>query len=104
MAGRGYDSTDLIEWLEIEDVALVIDIRNLWQGDETKQFKDTDLVYSYNGKVYFVEEKGNPIELIYKGYDKSRNSSHYRFHPKYNDKRIFRIALDTDKRIFTRVT
>ncbi len=93
----------MIEWLEAEDVAAVIDIRNMWQGDETKQFKDTDLVYSYNGKVYFVDEKGKATELIYKGYDKSRDSSRYGFHPRYKDKRIFRIPLDTDRRIFTRM-
>lgn len=103
LADRGYDSTELIEWLETEDIAPVIDIRNMWQGEETKQFKDTDLVYSFNGKVYFVDGKGNPIELIYKGYDKSRDSSRYGFHPKYKDKRIFRIPLGTDRRIFTRV-
>ncbi len=103
LADRGYDSTELIEWLETEDIAPVIDIRNMWQGDETKQFKDTDLVYSFNGKVYFVDERGTPIELLYKGYDKSRDSSRYGFHPKYKDNRIFRIPLETDKRIFTRV-
>lgn len=56
---------------ETENIAPVIDIRNMWQGDETKQFKDMDLVYSFNEKVYFVDEKGKAIELIYKGYDKS---------------------------------
>lgn len=103
LADRGYDSAALIKWLETEDIAPIIDIRNMWQGDEMKQFKDTDLVYSFNGKVYFVDERGTPIELLYKGYDKSRNSSRYGFHPKYKDKRIFRIPLETDKRIFTRV-
>lgn len=103
LADGGYDSTELIEWLETEDITPIIDIRNMWQGDETKQFKDTDLVYSFNGKVYFVDERGTPIELLYKGYDKSRNSSRYGFHSKYKDKRIFRIPLETDKRIFTRV-
>ena len=38
-----------------------------------------------------------------KGYDKSRNSQRYGFHPKYNDKRIFRIPLKTDPRIFTKL-
>lgn len=88
---------------ETEDFAPIIDIRKVWKGDETKQFKDTDLVYSYNGKVYFVDEKGRAVELVYKGYDKSRDSSCYGFHPKYIDKRIYRIPLGTDKRIFTRV-
>ncbi|MCM1234335.1 MAG: transposase [Ruminococcus flavefaciens] len=102
LADRGYDSTELIEWLKTEDIAPVIDIRNMWQGDETKQFKDTALVYSFNGKVYFVDKKGKQIELIYKGYDKSRNSSRSGFHPKHRDKRIFRIPPETDRRIFTR--
>lgn len=104
LADRGYDSTDLIKWLETKGIAPIIDIRNMWQGEETtKQLRDTDLVYSYDGKVYYVDEKGETIELIYKGYDKSRNSSRYGFHPKYQDKRIFRIPLETDERIFTRV-
>ena len=103
LADRGYDSTTLIEWLETEDTAPIIDIRNCWQGDETKQYKNTDLVYSYNGKVYFVNEDGDKIELLYRGYDKSRDCNRYGFHPRYHDKRIFRIPLKTDKRIFTRV-
>ena len=24
----------------------------MWQGDETKQFKDTNIVYNYKGKAY----------------------------------------------------
>ena len=38
-----------------------------------------------------------------KGYDKSRNSQRYGFHPKYKDKRIFGIPLKTDPRIFTKL-
>ena len=104
LADRGYDSTELIEWLEEEKIAPIIDIRNCWKdGEETKQFQDTDLVYTFNGKVYYVNEEGKKIELNYKGYDKSRDALRYGFHPKYNDKRIFRIPLKTDRRIFTPV-
>lgn len=104
LADRGYDSTDLIEWLETKRIAPVIDIRNMWQGEETtKQLRDSELVYSFDGKVYYVDEKGRAIELLYKGYDKSRDSSRYGFHPKYHDGRIFRIPLETDKRVFTKV-
>ena len=73
------------------------------QGDETKQFKDTNIVYNYKGKVYYITDSGKEIELLYKGYDKSRDSQRYGFHPKYEDKRIFRIPLKTDPRIFTKV-
>lgn len=103
LADRGYDSTDLIGWLTTEGVAPIIDIRNMWQGEETRQFGDTDLVYDYKGKVYYVPEKGKPIEMQYRGYDKSRECQRYGFHPRYHDKRIFRIPLKTDPRIFTKV-
>ena len=103
LADRGYDSTDLIEWLTTEGVSPVIDIRNCWKGEETRQFGSTDLIYDYKGKVYFVPETGEPIELQYRGYDKSRDCHRYGFHPKYHDKRIFRIPLKTDPRIFTKV-
>lgn len=75
----------------------------MWQWDETKQFKDTNIVYNYKGKVYYITDSGKEIELLYKGYDKSRDSQRYGFHPKYEDKRIFRIPLKTDPRIFTKV-
>lgn len=103
LADRGYDSTDLIQWLETKGVSPIIDIRNCWQGEETRQFGNTDLIYDYKGKVYFVPEKGEPIELQYRGYDKSRDCQRYGFHPRYHDKRVFRIPLKTDLRIFTKV-
>lgn len=103
LADRGYDSTDLIQWLTTEGIAPIIDICNHWKGEETKQFKNTDLIYNYKGNVYYVSETGETIELVFRGYDKSRDSLRYGFHPKYHDKRIFRIPLKTDPRIFTRV-
>ena len=103
LADRGYDSTELIQWLTTEGIAPIIDIRNLWKGEETKQFKNTDLIYNYKGTVYYVSETGENIELVYRGYDKSRDCHRYGFHPKYHDSRIFRIPLKTDPRIFTRV-
>ena len=36
-------------------------------------------------------------------YGKLRFTQRYGFHPKYHDKRIFRIPLKTDPRIFTKV-
>lgn len=92
-----------MEMLTTEGITPVIDIRNMWQWDETKQFKDTNIVYNYKGKVYYITDSGKEIELLYKGYDKSRDSQRYGFHPKYEDKRIFRIPLKTDPRIFTKV-
>jgi hypothetical protein len=104
LADRGYDSTKLIEMLDEEEIAPVIDIRNMWKsGEKTKQYRDTDLVYTYDGKVYYVNEKAEKIELLNKGYDNSSKSIRYGFHPKYKDSRIFRISLKEDRRIFTRI-
>lgn len=103
LADKGYDGTPFIEQLEELKISPIIDIRNCWKGEQTRQFKDTDIVYSYDGKVYYVDDSGEKIELRYLGYDKSSKGSRYGFHPKYKDNRVFRIPLNTDKRIFVPV-
>ena len=104
MADKAYDDTKIIEYLEEKSIAAIIDICNKWKdGEKTKQYKDTDIVYTYDGKVYYVNDKNEEIKLKYLGYDKSSNSLRYGFHPQYNDNRIFRISCDTDKRIFVTV-
>jgi len=99
LGDRGYDSTTLVNKLEDNGIVPVIDICNKWRdGERTKQYKNTNL--TFNGKVYYTKDSGKEIELMYKGYDKSSDSARYGFHPKYKDKRIFRIKLDEDRRIF----
>lgn len=101
LGDRGYDSTSLIEKLKGNGIAPIIDICNKWRdGEKTKQYKDTNLTYTFNGRVFYTNEVGKEIELMYKGYDKSSDSARYGFHPKYKDRRIFRIKLDEDRRIF----
>ena len=104
LADKGYDSTNLIETLKTNDIAPIIDIRNMWKsGEKTKQYRNTDLTYDYEGNVYYTNEQGKEILLKYKGYDKSTDSLRYGFGPQHNDNRIFRIKCDEDKRIFTPV-
>lgn len=104
MGDRGYDSCPLIEQLEEMGIAPIIDIRNCWKdGEETHQYRDTALVYNYRGDVWYVDEKGEKIPMQYKGYDKSTDSLRYGFHPSRQDKRIFRIKCEEDRRIFTPV-
>lgn len=101
LGDRGYDGTPLIKRLEGKGIVPIIDICNKWRdGEKTKQYKDTPLTYTFNGKVFYTNDTGKEIELMYKGYDKSNDSARYGFHPKYNDKRIFRIKLEEDRRIF----
>ncbi len=56
MADKGYDDTKIIEYLKEKDIAAIIDICNKWKnGEKTKQYKDTDIVYTYDGKVYYIK-------------------------------------------------
>ena len=73
-----------------------------------KIYADSELEESATIRNFRIVQTGGSrqvkeIELLYKGYDKSRDSQRYGFHPKYEDKRIFRITLKTDPRIFTKV-
>ncbi len=102
LADKGYDYTNLIIWLEKYGINPIIDIKNQWKdGEKTKQYRDTDLTYTYNGEVYYVNGKGKEIKLLYAGYDKNTESVRYKFPPQISDKRIFRIKLEEDRRIFT---
>lgn len=31
----------------------------MWQGDESNQFKETNIVYDYNGRVYYITDSGD---------------------------------------------
>lgn len=102
LADKGYDYTNLITWLEKYEIIPIIDIKNQWKdGEKTKQYRDTDLTYTYNGEVYYVNEDSKEIKMLYAGYDKNTESLRYKFPPQVSDKRIFRIKLDEDRRIFT---
>lgn len=102
LADKGYDYTDLIKWLEKYEISPIIDIQNHWEkGEKTKQYRDTDLTYSYDGKVYWTDEKGKEIKLNYAGYDKNTESLRYKFPPQIESKKIFRVKLDEDRRVFT---
>lgn len=104
MADRGYDGTPLIKKIERRSMTAIIDNRHMWKdGEQTRQYRDTDLVYDEDGQVFFVDNFGKPILLKYEGYDCSNDSLRYKFHPKYDDRRIFRIKRSEDVRIFSKV-
>lgn len=104
LADRGYDGTPLLELIESKDMVPIIDIKNQWAKDtHTKQYRDTDLIYTYNGQVFFVDDRGKEVELVYKGYDKSSDSLRYGFKPQHQDSRIFRIKRVEDRRVFSKV-
>ena len=93
---KGYDSEEMIIYLKSYNIKPVIDIRNQWQSEETKQYKDTDIVYTYDGKVSIVLNTGEIVPLKYLGYDKIKDTLRYGYKNK-----IYSIDINYDSRIFT---
>lgn len=115
---RGYDSMDMIRAIKSAGIIPVVDIRNCWKdGEETRQYKDTDMVYNAYGEVYHYDfisvidkETGEakrewqPVKMKYEGYDRQKNCLRYSHNGKIHkiyvsyDERIFLpIARDSDK-------
>ena len=95
-ADKGYDSENMIIFLKANGIKPIIDIRNHWKGDETKQYKNTNIVYTYDGKVSIVNNAGDIILLKYLGYDKVKNTLRYGY-----QRKIYSIDINYDSRIFT---
>ncbi|BAX68163.1 transposase [Latilactobacillus sakei] len=97
LADRGYDGAPLLSLIESKNIIPVIDIKNQWDKDTlTQQYRDTDLIYTYNGAVSYVDEKGNEIKLAYMGHDKKTDCLRYGFKSQYQDNRLFRIKCEED--------
>jgi len=105
LADKGYDWTDLIKYLEKEGISPIIDICNNWQiQEDTKAYKNSDIEYTYDGKVYYLDDENKKHKMIYLGYDKKTDSLRYGFNPQYKKStEIIRIKLNTDRRVFVPV-
>ena len=98
-ADKGYDDVKIINFLSENDIKSVIDIRNLWKdGEATKQYKNTNIVYTYRGEVGKINDKGEFEKLKYIGYDKIKNTLRYGYKNK-----MYSIEINYDKRIFTMI-
>jgi len=96
MLDRGYDSTEMIRTTKGLGIIPIVDIRNCWHdGDATKQYKETDMVYDYRGNVYMVGEKGEQRRMHYEGYDRQKNCLRYSYKGK-----VHRIYISYDERVF----
>lgn len=104
MADRGYDGKDFLKRVEDKTIHPIVDIKNMWRGEETKQYRNTDFIYNYKGDVFFVKENGEHVRASYKGYHKASDSLRYATHPKDGVKpQTIYIKRDTDPRLFTQV-
>ena len=96
-ADKGYDDIKVINFLNDNNIKAVIDIRNLWKdGETTKQYKNTNIVYTFQGEVGKINDKGEFEKLKYLGYDKIKNTLRYR-----DGTKVYSIDISYDERIFT---
>lgn len=96
-ADKGYDGKSTIDFLKNQGISPVIDICNHWEkGETTKQYKNTDLIYTYDGKVSLVLENGESVPLKYLGYDKEKDKLRYGY-----QKKVYSIEVSYDTRVFT---
>jgi len=96
MLDRGYDSIKMIQETKNAGIIPIIDIRNMWKdGETTKQYKDTDLVYDYRGNVYYIDGQGQQRKMRYEGYDRQKKCLRYSYKGK-----IYKIYISYDERVF----
>jgi hypothetical protein len=96
MLDKGYDSTEMIRMVKSAGIIPIVDVRNCWQdGEATRQYKDTDIVYDYRGNVYYVDESGAQRRMHYEGYDKQKNCLRYSYKGK-----TYKIYASYDERVF----
>ena len=93
---RGYDSTEMITEVKSAGIIPVIDICNKWKdGEETRQYKDTDIIYNYKGDVFFIDEACKQHKMKYEGYDKQKKCLRYS-----HEGKIYKIYISYDERVF----
>ena len=95
-ADKGYDDVKIIKYLVDNGIKPVIDIRNQWKEESTKQYKDTNIIYTYKGEVSYVDDNGELVPMKYLGYDKIKNTLRYQYRNK-----VYSIEINYDERVFT---
>ena len=101
LADAGYDDGKRNALLKDKyNINPLVDIRHLWKDEELREVDNQPLAYNEDGDVYYIKDitSGEYEKLKYLGYDKQRKCLRYGF--KYNDNKVFRIPISTDRRIF----
>ena len=103
MGDAGYDSGKRNKKLkEKYDINAIIDIKHIWDKEEKYKELDNQMVaYNEDGEVFYIVDMNNYEKMKYLGYDKENNSLRYTRYE--TGKKIYRIPLETDYRIFTPV-
>lgn len=79
-ADRGYDDIIMHEMLHRFGFTPLIDIRNMWKGEEDYRFLEgyRSLAYDYRGTIFcYPKLSEKPVEMSYVGYEKDRDTIRY---------------------------
>jgi len=101
MGDAGYDNGKRNKLLKEEyNINAIMDIHHRWEKEEKyREIENLPLAYNEEGEVYYIVDINKYEKMKYLGYDKQNNALRY---TRYNiGKRIYRIPLETDYRIFT---
>ena len=81
----------------------IIDIRHMWKDEKYREVENQELAYNEDGEVFLIIdiEKQEYEKLKYLGYDKENQALRYGRYTK--GKRVYRVPLSTDYRIFVPV-
>ena len=82
------------------DINAIVDISHRWDKEEkNREIEHQPIAYNEEGEVFYIVDLGKYEKMKYLGYDKKNNALRY---TRYSTgKRIYRIPLETDYRIFT---
>lgn len=101
MADAGYDDGNRNALLKDKyDINPLVDNRHMWKEEKLREIEGKPLAYNEDGEVYYIKDikTGEYDKLKYLGYDKQRKCLRYGF--KYNNKKVYRIPISIDRRIF----
>lgn len=102
MGDAGYDNGTRNKILkEKHNINPIIDIKHMWKEEKYRELDNQMIAYNEDGEVFYIVDINNYEKMKYLGYDKENNSLRYTRYK--TGKRIYRIPLETDYRIFTPV-
>ena len=100
MGDAGYDNGKRNKKLKEEyNINPIVDIRHMWKNEEYREVENQMIAYNEDGEVFLILDINKYEKLKYLGYDKENKALRYGRYTK--GKKIYRVPLSTDYRIFT---
>ena len=103
MGDAGYDNgTRNKELKEKHNINAIMDIRHMWtKSEEYREIENQPIAYNEDGEVFYIIDitKKQYEKMKYLGYDKRNNC--LRYTREHTGKKVYRIPIETDYRVFT---